>query len=1064
MPDDARFCSTCGNHLSGSGLGAPAIRKVVTVIFTDVAGFTPLTERVDQERLRGVMARYFEEMRNVVLRHGGVVEKFIGDAVMAVFGIPHLHEDDALRAVRAAVEMGAALGSLNRDLERQWGITLHAHTGINTGEVAVGAARATDAVLVGDSVNVAARLQQFASPSEILLGEDTYQLVKGAVEAEPLEPFALKGKDLPTRAFRLLRVTPGRPARTGRPTSPLVGRREELALLTEAFHRSEAERTCRLVTVLAPAGMGKSRLIAEFVKGVSSGATVLQGDCLPYGDAITYWPVTRVVAQAAHVNDDDSPENVQSKIALLVEADEDAELIVQRGGQVFGFGGLSTASDEVFWAVRKLLEALARDRPVVVILEDAHWAEPTLLDLIEHIVDWSRSSPILLLCLARPEFLTQRPGWGEGRPNASLIPLGPLPEQQSEVLIGNLLRAETVAPRAVQRINDAAQGNPLYIEELLSMLIGEGLLNWEGQRWIPATDLHEIILPPTIHTLLAARLDRMSPEDRQVIEVASVIGTEFDSDAILTLVSLRTDAQVLATLQALVGNEFVRTESGGSGRGGLRFHHVLLRDAAYNGISKEVRAELHERFADWLERSAGERLGEYAEILGHHLDSAYRYRRELRPVDDHDLDLARRAGERLAAAGSAAFDRGDMLAAESLLSRAVELLPPDHELRGALLPRLSEALMSTGQLERADAVLNDVFTSGSAFADQRLQAHIMLVRSVQRLFTPEGGAEAGRQEVTHAIPLFEQAGDELGLARAWRLLSIVHLAFLRFSDAEEAMDHAAAHAASAGDRRVELEALSWLPLFVWAGPARPDLGVHRCHEIVVRADGDPQVEANALMAGAAFEAMQGRFEEARHAAFSSRAILEDLGLRVSIAGPWAQLDGWIEFFAGDYSAAERALQLGYGALEQMGETGWLSTVAVLLAQALYAQGRYEEAERLTDRSEEITGPDDLYSQILIRSVRAKLYARRGETIDGERLSREAVQLANATDFLLLQGETFMDLAEVLQLAGRDDFGSAVRSAVRIYERKGSLVSVRRAEAKLQSLAGRESAIGREEHK
>ncbi|MDQ4131384.1 MAG: AAA family ATPase, partial [Actinomycetota bacterium] len=486
--EGARFCSNCGTRLDAR---ARSGRRAVTAIFTDVAGFTGMSEHLDPERMARVMTRYFDAMRSIVERHGGTVEKFIGDAVMALFGFPQAHEDDALRAVRAAAEMRDAITALNEDLACEWGVTIEVRTGVNTGEVAVGGTSSGAGLVLGDAVNVAARLEQAASPHEILLGERTYRLVEGSVEAEPLEPLPLKGKDLPVQAFRLLRVLSARPTRGGRLSSPFVGRRPERELLLDAFRSSLDERKCRLVTVLGTAGVGKSRLATEFVKAVAREATVLQGECLPYGDAITYWPVARVVGQAAGISDDDSPERSRLKIASLLEGD-DRGSTVDALAAVFGPGHPTVASEDVARAVRKLLEAVARTRPVVVVFEDTHWADPAFLELIEHIVDWSRDVSIMLLCLARPELLTLRPGWGEGRANAFSIRLNPLSEEESVALIENLLGEQRLAARARGRLSEVAEGNPLYLEELLSMLIDEGLLRREGDRWVPASDLHEI--------------------------------------------------------------------------------------------------------------------------------------------------------------------------------------------------------------------------------------------------------------------------------------------------------------------------------------------------------------------------------------------------------------------------------------------------------------------------------------------------------------------------------------------------------------------------------------------
>lgn len=446
----------------------------MTIVFSDVAGSTSLGEERDPESVRRVMGNYFEQARAVLERHGGTVEKFIGDAVMAVFGIPTLHEDDALRAVRAAAELRERLADLNEELERDWGIRLETRTGVNTGEVVTGSA---ETLVTGDAVNVAARLEQIAAPGEVLLGETTYPLVRDAVSVEPVEPVELKGKREPVRAYRLLEVRPGTAGRERRMDSPMVGRKRQLALLMRAFDNVASDRACHLFTILGSAGVGKSRLVEEFLRSLPAETVVLRCRCLPYGEGITFWPITEAVREAAGIAEGDDPAEGRRKIAALLAEEENAELIAERVATLTGLVE-ATAGDEgeAFWAVRKLFERLARNRPLVAVFDDMHWAEPTFLDLVEHIADWSREAPILLVCLARAELLDARPTWGGGKLSATSLSLEALSDDESEQLIANLLGQAELVDNVRARITEAAEGNPLFVEEMLGILIDDGLL------------------------------------------------------------------------------------------------------------------------------------------------------------------------------------------------------------------------------------------------------------------------------------------------------------------------------------------------------------------------------------------------------------------------------------------------------------------------------------------------------------------------------------------------------------------------------------------------------------
>src|SRR5215218_9192288 len=448
------------------------VRKTVTVLFCDVTGFTSLGEQVDPETMRGVMLRYFDEMRAVLEHHGGTVEKFIGDAVV---GVPTLHEDDALRAVRAAHEMRTRLAKLNDDeLEERYGVRLEMGIGVNTGEVVAGDPSTGQTVATGDGVNVAARLQQAAGPGEILLGRETHRLVRGQVRAGPLEAFQLKGKRSPVAPWRLDQVLATAHGTLRRLTAPLIGRDEELAFLQDVYERAVNEESCRLVTVFAAAGLGKSRL-AEEVGAKLLGARVVSGRCLPYGHGITFWPIVEIVRQIAGIVEGDSTEEARRKIAALLPPRESA-LVSERIAGVMGLGEEMGQVEEAFWALRKLFESLGRSRPLVLVLEDIHWAEPTLLDLIEYLVGWSSGVPIMILCLARPELLEARPAWASPRPNADSIVLQPLGTSEVDALLANLVGAGKLDHAVARKIAAAAEGNPLFVEEMLRMLIDDGVL------------------------------------------------------------------------------------------------------------------------------------------------------------------------------------------------------------------------------------------------------------------------------------------------------------------------------------------------------------------------------------------------------------------------------------------------------------------------------------------------------------------------------------------------------------------------------------------------------------
>ncbi len=1022
-------------------------------MFCDVTGSTALGEKLDPEALRRVMTRFFDAMRAALERHGGTVEKFIGDAVMAVFGIPQVHEDDALRAVRAAAEMREALKLLNKELELDHGTTLACRIGVNTGKVMAGDPTAGQALVTGDAVNVAARLEQVAAPGEILLGAETNRMVRDAAVTEPIDPVELKGKAEPVPAYRLTSVTPVAPGRMRRMASPMVGRKRELAALHQAFDRAVADSACQLFTILAPAGVGKSRLVEEFLDGIAD-ATVLRGRCLPYGEGITYFPVLEVVKQAAGLADFDSPELVESKICAVLEGEEHQEVVCKRIAQLMGVADVA-APEETFWAIRRMLEAVARHRALVLVFDDVHWGEATFLDLIEHVAEWSRDAQILLACMARPELLDARPAWAGGKLNATTASLEPLSEEESERLIANLLGAAEVAEDLRSRIAEASEGNPLFVEEMLAMLIDDGLLARDDGRWVPTGDLSEIAVPPTITALLSARLDRLSPGEREVLERASVVGKECFRGAIRELTPEAEREQVDQHLKALVRKELVRPDrSTLPGEDAFRFRHLLIRDAAYDAMPKELRAELHERFAAWLERVAGERIAEQEEILGYHMEQAYRLRVELGPVDDRGLDLAGAAAEHLASAGRRSYERGDMPGAAQLLGRATELLPADDPERLDLLLVLGYAHAETGAFESADAVLAECAERARGIGDRRREWRAIIERWLDTGYVDPAWIDPATADAEAALEVFAELGDEAGIAKTWRLMSEASWWRGRIVDAEEALERAIDYARRAGDRRQELECLAQLPIAAfWGATTTAEEGVRRCDEIVARAGGDRKVEALARHESAGFLALQGRFDEAREQEQQSLGLLGDLGLTSWVAGT-GTLRGYIELLAGDPRAAEREWRDAYELAEQIGNRSDVADKAASLSQALYGQDRLDETERFALIAEENSSDRDVFTICTARSTRAKVLARWGRLEEAEELAQAALGIARHTDGITMVADTLMDLAEILRISGRGEEARPVlREAFDLYERKGNVVSAARAEAFLAELAG-----------
>ena len=968
-----------------------AVRKTVTILFCDLADSTELGERLDAESLRSLLGRWYEEMRAPIERHSGTVEKFIGDAVMAVFGVPHVHEDDALRAVRAAVEMRAALARLNAELDEERRPALRIRIGINTGEVVAGDKTAT--LVTGDPVNTAKRLEEAASAGEILIGSHTRRLVENAVELEQGAPVTAKGKRNPVDAWRVLATIPGAPAFARHLDAPLVDRVSELAFLHRELGAANTGGACRLVTVLGGAGIGKSRLTSEFVGQVRDQTTVLTARCLPYGDGITFLPLGELVRSAGG----------EEAIVAALASEPDGALVIERVRGTIDTAASPVSAEETFWGIRRTLETLARQRALVVCLEDVHWAEPTFLDLLEYVAAWSQSKPILLLCLARPELLELRPRWG-----GAAMTLDPLTEAESGQLLDELaIAGPSLAPEARVQVTEAAEGNPLFLEQMVAMLA-------EGTT---AT------LPATIQALLAARLDQLQPLERVVLERASVVGKEFSRNAVLDLTPAEEQAAVGGVLLTLVRKDLLRPEASPLlGDDGFRFRHALIRDATYAAMPKHLRADLHEAFAPWLERHAGEE-----ELVGYHLEQAHTYRAELGVRDDA---LALRAGELLSDAGLRAAARGDVSAVLTLVRRSLALLPPGHERRAELLYELGYAQWFEGDGDTADLTLKESIDAAMRTGDMRREWYARLERAARNA-AARGDTDSLVSTAEHAVQVFESLGDDLGLARAWRQLGLVSQREWRFADAAVAFERALAHADASGDEQEKARAADSLCTALLNGPARVDEAVARAEAIAASAERNVVLRAHVFTSLAGLVAMRGDFERARALYSEAGDVYDELGLRMSRVG-WTEVVAFVESLAGDAAAAVSVLRSGYDVLDAGGFDGLRGTYAAVLAFLLAGVGDAGEAYAfvgIAEASEHLLDPD---ATARLRAAQALLAS---DSHDANRLAREAVAAAERTDDLNLQATMRLTFARVT--------GEAVEEAAarHLFAAKGNIAAV-----------------------
>jgi DNA-binding SARP family transcriptional activator/tetratricopeptide (TPR) repeat protein len=993
--------------LEEAPLARPAMqfRRLVTILFVDVVESMALAEALDPEALGRVLQSYFETVSAALTRHGGTVEKYAGDAVMAAFGIPISHEDDALRAARAALDIRVGIAALNEQLAHQHEVALEIRTGIETGEVVATPTDARQRLVTGEAVGIAAKLEAAAGADEIVVGQLAGRLIDHVAVLDPLGELAIKGKREPVRAYRLLELSPAAPAFEHRQDARLVGRKRELAALRRALKRSVDGAAVRIAVVVGSPGVGKSRLAAELTRR-AKGVTTLWGRCLSYGEGITYWPLREALEQA-----DEGAERDAVLAALDAETPPPAP--------------------ELAWLFRQFCEATARERPLVLVFDDVHWAEPTFLELVEHLADKGTGS-ISVVCLAREELLEDRAAFLEGRANADRILLDALSGEETDALLeglgGTILESDQRS-----RIVETAEGNPLFLEQLLALALEGGLV--------------ERALPETIQALLAARLDRLGPGERAVLERGAVVGKEFTAEDVVAL--LDPDAAPTADmhLQALASRGFVRPR----GDGAFGFRHVLVQDAAYRSAPKRLRAELHERYADRLDGVYSE-LPDLDEFVGYHLEQAYRLRSELGESDRRTERLAEDGGRRLGNAGMRATRRGDVPATVALLQRATSILPLSAPLRSELLVELGIPLDAAGDLDVAIEVLESAIEHASG-RDRRIELRARMELEYVRTRRISGSTgEALLDVASAAIPVFEAAGDDRSIGRA--------LLFTGWVRGGHRGQHQARERAA--ERALTHYARSTWPISLCAGEIADSLyngptpvpdAIDRCNALLRTAALDRYGRANVESWLGGLLAQLGEFDEARVLIAAARDTYEELGQRGSSATRSAAILGDVELLAGEVASAEAAFRWVCDELDEIHAHSHLASRAGDLSEAIYLLGRLDESLAWTEIAEKHSAADDIDALVRWMPVRAKIQARHGALEDASALARHGLRLAVASDALNLHAKAEQDLGEILLLAGQaEDARAAFCEALELYEEKGNIVAAEHARLRLDDVA------------
>jgi class 3 adenylate cyclase/tetratricopeptide (TPR) repeat protein len=955
-------------------------RKLATVLFVDLVDSTSLLTGADPEVVRRRVQTFFDRVSHCVITHGGIVEKFAGDAVMAAFGIPQAHEDDAERAVRAGLAILDAVDELE----------LAARVGVESGEVVAEDGEATFAT--GEAVTLAARLEQFAEPGQLLIGPGAHRLTLDRVEVEELGPVELKGIAEPVWAWRALGAN-GRGARPHAVQAPLVGRDAELELLTNTYERALRDRRAHLFTVYGDPGVGKSRLAREFA-AVLEGATVLQGRSLPYGEGVTYWPLAEMVKGAAGIADDDPLEVAIEKLRAFCEDEAVADLLGLASG-VLEAVRAERSQQEIAWAAREWAQRLAHEQPLVLIFEDIHWAEEPLLELIEHLSAWVKEAPLLLVCLARTELLDIRPGWGGGRVRATAIELEPLGRNESEELVDALLFDGELPENARQELLDKTEGNPLFVEETMRMLAEEG---------IECVDK----IPDTVQALIAARIDRLPAEAKAILQRAAVVGRIFWAAALGRL-SPELES-IEQPLDDLLVRDFVAHESHSSIRGeeAYRFKHVLIREVAYGGLSKSSRAEYHAGFAEWLKERAGEEL---LEIRAYHLDHAAQLLAEL--DGQAPEELRREAATALEGAGERALAREANRSARQLLVRSAQLEPT---LRRRYLA--AKAASHLSDLPAVSREMEEVCAAAAEAGDSPTQGRALIALAETAVLRDADLARA-KDRVEHALEVLEE-DDLAGRFQALTVRGTIAWAHGHLDEREEVMRKALEVARRAGRKDFEAEAADTL-----ASVYLSRLEFDRAQPLVDQAllfaeeSGSAAARGRALRYAGQLHLARRSLDDAESALEAAREYLSEAGAAWALGRTLNYL-AWTAWLKNDGARAEKLFRESIRVLTPLEDRATLCESQRGLAQLLVERGHLGEAERLALAARETVGPQDVTSLSTTTMALGIVRAAQERDEEAEALLLEAYGLIESTDHRHHKADALEALVQFLRDRGRDD--------------------------------------------
>jgi class 3 adenylate cyclase/tetratricopeptide (TPR) repeat protein len=956
-------------------------RKLATVLFVDLVDSTSLVAGADPEVARRRVTQFFEGVSHSVTTHGGIVEKFAGDAVLAAFGIPQAHEDDAERAVRAALAMLDSIHELG----------LEARVGVESGEVVVDESDSTFAT--GEAVTLAARLQQAAGAGEVLIGPHAYRLTSGRIQAEDVGPLDVKGFGDRIWTWRVDGVLDGAPARAS-VAAPLVGREAELELLENTYERAVRNRRAHLFTIYGDPGVGKSRLTREFVEGLE-GATVLTGRALPYGESVTYWALAEMVKSAAGITDDDPLDVAVEKLRESCENEAIADLLGLASGVLEAVKG-ERSQQEIAWAAREWVERMAHDLPLVLVFEDIHWAEDALLDLIEHLAEWVRDAPLLIIGLARAELLDVRPGWGGGRLRATAIELDPLGREESEELVEALAADGALDDEAKQALLDKTEGNPLFVEETVRMLD-----ECEGR---PLSEFAERI-PDTLQALIAARIDRLPPDEKMVLQRASVIGRTFWGGAIKELATEINELEPV--LVTLLLREFVVPElrSSISGETAYRFKHVLIREVAYSGLSKSARADLHERFAHWLHHRAGEEL---LEIRAYHLQRAASLLAELE--GGAPPELAHEAAEALESAGRRSMAREANRSARKQFLHALELEPTLERRYQA-----ARAAFRLGDMPAVSKEMETVRKEAEAEGDRWCEARALAALAEVAL---NRGADVSEAERLAQLALEVADADDSELRfDALHVLNTGAWWRGRLTDAERYAREQLALAQASG--RPDLESRAAVDL-ARAHAARKEYDL--ADAMLIRAreladeSGSIVARAFALSSTGELAIFRGQYADAKTPLEEARVLFEESGVAAALGRVLYRL-AVVAWHQEDIKGAERLSRESIRTLMKLEDRGTLCEAQRQLAETLLLQGKLDDAERYAEAALETVGPQDMSSRASTRYTLAKVRRSQGRLDEAEKLLREAVAIIDETEYREFGSDSLRQLAQLLRDRG-----------------------------------------------